>query len=432
VVLALALFLTVCGTLRIIDGVGIGELLVLMLAAAGWIQGKRVSLLQCPFAWFWALLALLMGIGYLSNDLVANWVRRDTIAYLYTGVVSLGLLLVIRVWSDQQVRLFLRVLLAISLIALWLGFVVYLTGDSDWIRALHMDDQGDVRYTAWSTNANQLALFFVPLPIWILALKPEGNWLRYTAWLAGSVAVMLMGLIVRSDALVLSWGLGLLLLTVLDWSWGNRRELRWLVMLSIMAFAVLIFAKIFTSGEVRKTFGCSLSAISQLDNPIAKGCVPPNTLSGIESFRTGYDTPGSKTGVRLGLWKNALTVVAHSPWLGHGPGAFSWYADPVFQESQEAAGKIREEAHNIPLDLMTQGGVLLGLAWLGLLGWLMTISWRAKVPYAFTWVFMLGFFTLFMYHLRHPYLWVSLILAQEVVRRQLWSLKEKTNSGAPA
>lgn len=428
VVLALALFLTVCGTLRIIDGVGIGELLLLVLAAAGWFQGKRTTLLQSPFAWFWALLTILMGIGYLFNDLVANWVRRDMIAYLYTGVVSQGLLLLVRVWSDQQIRLFLRTLLAISLTTLWLGFVVYLTGDSDWIRALHMDDQGDVRYTAWTTNANQLALFFVPLPIWILALKPQGSWLRYGAWLMGILAVMLMGLIVRSDALVLSWGLGLLLLMLIDWSWGNRRELKALAMLAILALVALLAVKLLASGDVRTTFKCSVGAVVHLENPIDKGCVVQETFEGVESFRTGYAPPSYKTEIRFGLWKNAVTVISDSPWFGHGPGAFSWYADPTYQAGEEAVGKMREEAHNIPLDLMTQGGVFLGLAWLGLLAWLMIIAWRAREAYAFVWVFMLGFFTLFMYHLRHPYLWVSLILAQEVVRRQLWSLKEKTNS----
>lgn len=430
VLLALGLFLTVCGTLRFADGIGIGEVTLLLLAAFGWIKGKRIVLLRSPFAWFWFLLAILMGMGYQFNDLVANWIQRDTIAYLFTGVVSLGLLLLLRDWSDRQFRNFFCILLAISLTVLWFGFVIYLIGDSDWIRALRMDDQGDVRYTAWSTNANQLALFFVPLPIWLLALQPRGNCLRFGIWVIAVLATVLMGLIVRSDALVLSWGVGLLLLIMLDLSWGNRREVCWLLGLSIVALALLMFAKVFASGEVRKTFSCSLQAVSQLESPIAKGCTAPSTLSGMESFRTGYDAPGNKTAIRVGLWKNALTVVMDSPWIGHGPGAFSWYADPLFQAGQEAGGKIREEAHNIPLDLMTQGGIFLGLAWLGLLAWLMAIAWQARAPYAFTWVFMLGFFTLFMYHLRHPYLWVSLIVAQEVVRRGLWSLKSKTDSGA--
>ena len=429
--LAVGLFLTVSGTLRVFDGFGIGELLLLLLAFVGWAKGQRMALISSPFAWFWCLLGILMSFGYTFNDLVGNWVRRDTVAYFYTGTVSLGLLLSLRDWSDEQLKIFWRVLFLVSLTVLWLGFVVYISGDTDMIRSMRMDDQGDARYTAWSTNANQLALFFVPLPIWLLLLRPDCNSrTKHVGWLFVAFATMLMGLIVRSDALVLSWGLGLVLLMALDIFWKNRREFRLLLILAVVASGVLLVAKTFTSGDVRKTFVCSWSAVSKFESPIANACIPAGSFSGLEGMRTGYDSPGNKTAIRIGLWKNALTVIGNAPLIGHGPGAFSWYADPEMQKGSEASGKIREEAHNLPLDLMTQGGVLLGLAWLGLLGWLMVIAWQARVPCAFVWVFMLGFFTLFMYHLRHPYLWVSLILAEEVVRRGLWSLKLKTDASA--
>lgn len=431
--LAVGLFLTVCGTLRVSDGVGIGEILLLVLAVVGWVKGPRAILISSPFAWFWCMLAVLMGLGYAFNDLIGNWVRRDTVAYLYTGAVSLGVLLWLRGWSDYQLKIFWRILLLVSLTILWFGFVVYISGDIDWIRSLRMDDQGDTRYTAWSTNANQLALFFVPLPIWLLLLRPSvGARARFAGWLFVMFITLLMGLIVRSDALVLSWALGFLLLVMLDAAWKNRLEMKLLLIVAIMAVGVLLVAKTFASGDVRKTFVCSLNAIQKFESPIANACIPTAALSGLEGMRTGYDSPENKTAIRIGLWKNALTVIADAPLIGHGPGAFSWYADPALQKKQQAIGKIREEAHNIPLDLMTQGGVLLGLAWLGLLTWLIVIAYQARVAYAFVWVFMLGFFTLFMYHLRHPYLWVSLILAQEVVRRGLWSLKPKADSGASA
>ena len=82
--LAVGLFLTVCGTLRVADGVGIGEFVLLGLAFVGWINGPRTILIRSPFAWFWCLLATLMSLGYVFNDLVGNWVQRDTVAYLYT------------------------------------------------------------------------------------------------------------------------------------------------------------------------------------------------------------------------------------------------------------------------------------------------------------------------------------------------------------
>lgn len=428
--LAIGLFLTVCGSLRVSDGVGFGELLLLMLALVGWFKGQRVVLLNSPFTWFWCLLAILMGLGYAFNELLGNWVRRDTVAYLYTGTVTLGLLLLLRGWSDSQFRTLWRVLFAVSLTVLWFGFVVYISGDTDWISALRMDDQGDVRYTAWSTNANQLALFFVPLPIWLLALRPvNGSRFRYVGWLLVTLSTMLMGLIVRSDALALSWGLGIFVLMALDWIWGKRRELKFLGLLAMLAILALVLAKSLTSGDVRTTFKCSMTSVIHLENPVTKGCIAQGSFSGVESFRTGYAAPGYKTEIRLGLWRNAVTVIADSPWVGHGPGAFSWYADSAYQASEEANGKFREEAHNIPLDLMTQGGVFLGLAWCALLGWLLLGAWRIRSSYVFTWVFMLGFFTLFMYHLRHPYLWVALILAAEFIRRRLYAMSTERAGG---
>lgn len=431
VLLALGLFLTFCGNLRIVDGVGLGELLLLCIALQGWTKGQKLVLLKSPFAWFWCLLLVLMFFGYLSNQLVANWVQRNTIAYVYTGTVSLGLILVLRDWSVRQLMIFLRALFIVSLSMLWFGFAFYFNAETEWSRILHLSDLNGARYTAWATNANQLALFFVPLPVWLLALKlNRSEMIRTIGWLILVIATMFMGLNVRSDALVLSWGLGLVLLIVLDIFWGNRREFHLLLLLALMAISVLLLSKIFISGDVRKTSVCSVEAILKLQSPVKSGCIAQGTLSGIEVMRTGYDTPQNKIAFRVGLWRNALSVIVDEPLIGHGPGAFSWYEDPDFQKEQEAAGKMREEAHNIPLDLMTQGGVLLGIAWLALIGWLMVIAWQARVPYVFVWVFMLGFFTLFMYHLRHPYLWASLILAQEVVRRGLWSLKPKTDTGA--
>lgn len=426
VLLGLALFLTVCASLRPIEGVGFGEMLLLGFAIIGWYGGERGILVRNPFAWFWGGLAILMCMGFAFGHLPGNWVKRDALAYGYTGFVSLGLLLLIRSWTTEQLWTTLRTVLMLSVPILWFGFLVFLSGDVDWIRAVRITDLGDSRYAGWTTNANQLALFFVPLPIWILLLKPRKSGMR--CWVGRGILLlgtMLMGLIVRSDALALSWGIGLLLLMGLDWLWGNRKEFRLLVLLAVLAVGALLVTKVFTSGDVRKTFQCSFHSVVQLESPVANGCVARNAFSGIEGLRTGYASPSYKTEIRLGLWRNALRVIKASPWVGHGPGAFSWYADSAYQAAEEGNGKYREEAHNIPLDLMTQGGVFLGLAWIALLGWLLVGAWRVRSAYAFTWVFMLGFFTLFMYHLRHPYLWFCLILASEFIRRRLGVIPEK-------
>ena len=86
----------------------------------------------------------------------------------------------------------------------------------------------------------------------------------------------------------------------------------------------------------------------------------------------------------------------------------------------KAEGKVAEEAHNITIDLLTQGGVLLGAAWLALLLYLLMGAWRIRDSYTFSVVLMIGVFTMFHYHLRQPYLWLGLILSYEAIRRRLF------------
>jgi len=111
-----------------------------------------------------------------------------------------------------------------------------------------------------------------------------------------------------------------------------------------------------------------------------------------------------------------------APIFGHGPGAFSWFSDAAMQKGFEDAngGFYREESHNIPIDLLTQGGVLLSAGWAALLLYLLVGAWRIRDSYTFSVVLMLVVFTLFHYHIRQPYLWFALIMSYEAIRRRLF------------
>ena len=69
---------------------------------------------------------------------------------------------------------------------------------------------------------------------------------------------------------------------------------------------------------------------------------------------------------------------------------------------------------------MTQGGVLLGAGWCGLLLYLLVGAWRIRDSYTFSVVLMVGVFTLFHYHIRQPYLWFALIMSYEAIRRRMF------------
>lgn len=103
--------------------------------------------------------------------------------------------------SDVAVRRRIFWLTTLTALFLWFGFVVYLLGDVELAKQLHMADGGEVRYSGWSINPNQLALFFVPLSVWVAALWR--NVANPTRWqMAGFglllFALMLMGLLYLS------------------------------------------------------------------------------------------------------------------------------------------------------------------------------------------------------------------------------------------
>ena len=185
-----------------------------------------------------------------------------------------------------------------------------------------------------------------------------------------------------------------------------------------MVLCVLV-VKTFAHGEVRKSFYCATQTISQGLNPWKAKCYQ-GAYEDLEAVRIGYSDPVEKANLRADLRNNGLKAWQASPWFGHGPGAYSWYSDPEVQKGMEAAGQPREEAHNITIDLMTQGGVFLGMAWVALLLYLLRGAWRIRDSYSFSVVLMIGVFTFFMYHLRQPFLWFALMLSYEAIRRGLF------------
>ena len=109
----------------------------------------------------------------------------------------------------------------------------------------------------------------------------------------------------------------------------------------------------------------------------------------------------------LQAWQSSI-------WFGLGPGEHSWYS--VMPNHDQSSPM---ESHNITIDLLTQGGVLAGLAWIGLVLYLMIGAWRIRDAYTFCTVLMMATFTLF-HNTRQPYFWFVLAMAHEVIRRKLF------------
>ncbi len=424
--LALSLFFSFTAHLRVYTGgvVGPGEMMMGLIGGFGWIFCKPWRLWRSPFVWFWLLLALTMFIGSQVATLPGHWQARNAQAYVFTGFVVIGMLALLQRFSNQGLRRSLLLLGLFAAIGIWVGFVVYLTGDPVLIQKFMLDDQGDVRYTAWTSNANQLALFFLPLPVWLAAFwrdVKEPRWPEILGFGVLLFALMLMGLLVRSDALFVVWVCEFLVLLVLRLRWDLKVS-RWSLLGYGLAMVLcVLLVKTFAHGEVRKSFHCAAQHLSQGVNPWKSNCYQAETFQDQEALRIGYSDPVEKANIRADLRNNGLIAWWASPWFGHGPGAYAWYSNPEIQKAMEDSGKPREEAHNITIDLLTQGGIFLGAAWVALLLYLLQAAWRIRDSYSFSVVLMLGVFTFFMYHLRQPFLWFALMLSYEAIRRRLFT-----------
>lgn len=425
---ALSLFFSFTAHLRVYTGgvIGPGEVLMALSAGIGWLFCRPWRLWRNPFVWFWLLLALTMFVGSQVGTLPGNWQARNAQAYVFTGFVVVGTLALLQRLSNQGLRRTLLILSIFAAVGIWIGFVVYLTGDTALIKAFMLDDQGDVRYTAWTSNANQLALFFLPLPVWLAAFWRDVTQPRWTQTLGfGTLlfALMLMGLLVRSDALFVVWVCEFLILLVLRLRWDLKVS-RWSLFGYALAMVLcVLLVKTFAHGEVRKSFYCAKQTLSQGLNPWTAKCYN-GAYEDLEALRIGYSDPVEKANLRKALRDNGVMAWLASPLFGHGPGAYSWApwnADQTGNGPQQA--QLREEAHNITVDLLTQGGVFLGAAWVGLLLYLLLGAWRVHDSYSFSVVLMLGVFTFFMYHLRQPFLWFALMFSYEAIRRGLFVSK---------
>lgn len=401
--------------------VGPGELLLAVLAAVGVcgcvLYSQAWQLWKSPVVLFWWLAAVGMLMGAWAAPAKGPLASHHAMAYAFTGAVTLGVSALLVQLSDAALRRAIYWLTVLTAACLWFGFVFYLMADPVLAQALHMTDLGDARYSGWSINPNQLALFFVPLPVWVAALwrdvaKPTR--LQVAGFTLLLFALMLMGLLVRSDGLFVVWVFEFVILIMLRLRWEMKASRMSLLGYALVMVLCVFLVKTFAHGEVRKSVRCAVQTLSQGEGLWSAKCYDGQAFQDQEAYRIGYSDPVAKTGVRQQLWTNGLQKWAESPWVGHGPGEYSWY-------SIDANGGRTEEieSHNITIDLLTQGGVLAGVAWVVLVAYLLVRAWRIRDSYTFSVVLMMAAFT-FFHNTRQPYFWFVFAFSYEAIRRKLF------------
>lgn len=394
---SVAIFLSISTNLRITGiPIGLGEIFLALLIAGcaflkPWHQIKNGLFL------FWVAVWFCMTLGFAFGNVTGALRLHNTLAYGYTGFLTLAFLAIFNQLDETDLRRVLLYFIVISTIALWVGFIIYLNFDQTTLANLRIDTSDHGRYQGWCQNANQMSLMLVPTPFLISYLWSTSHRTRLNSigWLTLLLLSVLMGLMVRSDALGFSWilGIGILgILYILKRDCIGAKHLAVLLAVFIVGFLSVRFAA--QQGWLGE------SAHGQL---YAQEAV-------IEKLRIGHGETQQKVNVRVQLWKNALHVWEESPVVGHGPGAYSFFK---LSETESLTGM---EAHNTLIDLMVQGGLLLGAAYLLLFGWLMITLWRSGQWLLLTSTLVIFSFEFFMFHIRQPVIWFYLTLVLALAR----------------
>jgi hypothetical protein len=410
--MGLGLLLSISTNLRMVTfPVGPGELVLVVLAIVGVLNCKPSQLWKMPVLLFWLLALVGMCLGALLGSQNGNLAAHHSMAYAFTASITIGLVALLMMLSDAALRRTIYWLCVLTAVVLWFGFVVYVSGNAAYAHRLHMADGGDIRYSGWSINPNQLALFFVPLPVWVAALWRDVT--EPTRWQMAGFAVllfalMLMGLLVRSDGLFVVWAFEFVILIVLRLRWEMRASRMSLLGYALVMVLCVFLVKTFAHGEVRKSVRCAVETIVQGEGLWSTKCYDGQAFQDQEAFRIGYSDPLQKTGIRQEHWLHGLESWLQSPLVGHGPGEYSY--NSIGNE---------KESHNITIDLLTQGGILAGGAWLVLVSYLLISAWRIRDSYTFSVVLMMAAFT-FFHNTRQPYFWFVLAFSHEAIRRGLF------------
>jgi O-antigen ligase len=140
---------------------------------------------------------------------------------------------------------------------------------------------------------------------------------------------------------------------------------------------------------------------------LAVGALPlgPAAVDLVEAKSEALYSEDNQGDLRFHLWAEAFDKGMDSAMLGLGPGPHltktkSWKFSPP----------AKFEAHNTPLDLFSQGGVLALLAIAFLYASLLLATTRAKLPALAALSCAIVVFSMFHFIIRHPIFWFGVVL----------------------
>jgi len=411
ILIAVGLLLTSATQFRLRGlGLGPGEVCLVLWIALTAVRellrgGPPVTPALSRMFRFWMLIALAEALGALNGYAMGDphdtaLFRHDLLAYPLVGAV--GCLLLAGPQAEVRLHRLARVFLMLAAVALTLQLA------AAWgiLRISFIEPWFGNRFRGWSSNSNQLAFFcavyvLVALHIADSARRPR----QRVGAVVCSIPAIVVGHLTKTDSFTFALAAALPLFLVM--------KLRMWTILSVPP----------------RAFRPTLAALVVLAAPLLLISFAPLVASAVghpESLAMGVMKGGGKeaaheTDLRLELWSLAVQRGLEANMLGLGPGphlpmpssivaARAMDSTPDVDSHPALGGVPNFEAHNTPLDLFTQGGLIAVLA----LAWLMTssflISCREQAAGLSALVCGLAVFSMTNFTLREPMFWFGIAL----------------------
>ncbi|MEH7014761.1 O-antigen ligase family protein [Neobacillus niacini] len=349
---------------------GIGEVILLFFCIVQIVgqQNILVSLQKHIFSLFWILYIGIITFGYAVNsflEIAPQTVSFDYKAYIVILFLCFTFESLFKRSSFTDLYSLLRFIYFGGLFVVGILYFIYVQGIR-YLFGFNLTYAGADIFSPFANDYHQFAYFVAPLPFIGLYLLTNEKSIRNKIFaILGIVLSINIGLATTSSTLVSAWMISTLLFCFLKVGQFLNRQNR-SISINIALFCLFLLIAFFNYENV-----------TVLINDFFEG-----------------DTNGEN---RLLIWRSAIEAWLHSPIFGLGPGSYS--GTHVFRGF---------EAHNTFLQILTQGGIVGGIAYLFL------VSKMTKATYMNTFI-LCAIVSLIMYglginDLRRSVLWFYYIL----------------------
>ena len=391
--------------------IGPGEIcltiwLALMLGREALQRGPIVTPALSRMLIFWALFAIALCIGTMTGFALDDrhdpvWFLHDLIAYPFLAAVSCMSV------ADTSAKRRLHRTGWFLALAGTASLGLQLANAWGLIGVLHTDPWYWNRFRGWSENPEQLALLCVALALLSLYLAETANRpsARLTA-IACAILPIYVGRLTRTDTftiVLLVAGPMFVVLKLKTWLHASERKMP---LRSAVAWIAVL----------------ALPVILAAAAPLVSGSAGRTAVLAEAMLKDNGRAAAQETELRLRLWSQAWHRGVESGMLGLGPGPHlnippSIVAARAIEEQAPKNvlhpainGTRNFEAHNTPLDLFTQGGILACLSFLWLVGTALANAYKAQSAGLTTMVGGLFLFGMAGSIVRQPIFWFAIAL----------------------